>query len=114
MRIAKMSKSADTREKESLRYTRMSSIALRKIGDELLLMREQHAAVDVHAIYILDEIGAAIWERLDGHTTVREIGRALAAEYQVSEEQATSDALGLIQDLEQAGLVGNSESGGGP
>ncbi len=96
------------------RYSHSTAVAMRRVGDEVLLVGARRAAADLDAIFVLDEVGAAIWGRLDGRTTVQEIGRALAAEFEVSEAQAAADALAFVEDLERAGLVEKSGQGRGP
>ena len=53
----------------------------------------------------LGAVGAAIWQRCDGHTPIRDISRAITAEFDVEEEIAAADVVQLIKDLRSAGLV---------
>jgi hypothetical protein len=53
----------------------------------------------------LDEVGAFIFTKLNGRTSIAEIGAAIAAEYQVAPEEATADAIELLQELVDNGLI---------
>lgn len=66
--------------------------------DKLLLVRGMEA-------FELDTVGAAIWQRCDGDTTIAEIARALTSEFEVEEETAKADTLRLVRELRAAGLV---------
>jgi hypothetical protein len=72
----------------------------RRIGDE-------HVILDVdRGIYFgLDPIGSRIWELLEGEATCDEIAATLAAEYEVSEDQARNDLARLVEQLDGHGLV---------
>ena len=62
-------------------------------------------ATDLDAIFTLNEVGALIWERVDGTATVAEIAAAVAAEFQVSEPEALADTRDFLTALAAEGLV---------
>jgi hypothetical protein len=47
----------------------------------------------------------AIWQRLDGHASLGDIGAALAAEFAVPPAALQHDLTGFIDDLAAAGLL---------
>jgi pyrroloquinoline quinone biosynthesis protein D len=53
----------------------------------------------------LDEVAEFIFKRLDGTTTVRQIGEQLSTEYDVSAEEATADSIELLSELLAYGMV---------
>lgn len=55
--------------------------------------------------YSLDEIGAAIWERLVEPLLVRDLCTQLTAAYAVEPEVCQQDVLAFLDELIEAGLV---------
>jgi hypothetical protein len=56
-------------------------------------------------IKVLNEVGARIWELLDGMRSIREIAAALHAEYDVALAQAEGDTLDFITELASRQMV---------
>ena len=61
--------------------------------------------IDQNQVKVLNEVGSQIWELMDGRHTIAEIGTALCAEFDVSEQQAQEDTLDFIGELLDKGLV---------
>ena len=55
--------------------------------------------------YGLNSTGAQIWEQVQEPTSVEDVAAAITAEYDVDPEQCLEDVIGLLQDLEENGLV---------
>ena len=47
----------------------------------------------------LTDTAAFVWNRIDGDRTVRELGEALATEYDVGVDTATEDVAELVEEL---------------
>jgi len=75
-----------------------SDIRVRKYRGSLLVAWDDDALQ-------LDEVAEFIFKRLDGTATVRHIGEAVAAAYDVSVDEATADSIKLLSDLLAAGYV---------
>ncbi len=50
-------------------------------------------------LYTLNETGRAIWERLDGTRTLREVAGELANVYEAPLDEIARDVLGLAEEL---------------
>lgn len=62
--------------------------------------------VDLSTVYTLNSSAAWLWEELKGKEfTMNTIVELLCENYDVSKEQAQSDAEILLQDFEKQGLV---------
>lgn len=79
--------------------------ATRKIGNETIVVPVRAHVADLESIYTFNEVGGAIWERLDGERSVSDIARSIADEFDVDEATALADALRLLAVLEDEGLV---------
>lgn len=61
--------------------------------------------VDLSKVHTLNETAAWLWENLTGKDVTAElVADLLCEQYEVTQEQATSDAIALIQEFEAAGL----------
>lgn len=97
-------------EAASWRFARSSNCVTRTIGGETLIVPVRASVADLVAIYVLDEVGAFVWNRLDGLTPLGATADAICAEYEVDRQQAVDEAIEFIATLESAGLVIRSES----
>jgi hypothetical protein len=56
-------------------------------------------------IFSLNETGRAIWDRLDGKKTLKEIKDELAKDYEASPSEIEKDILGIAEELLQKGIL---------
>jgi len=96
--------SADTRI-----YHKSPDIVSRKIVDEVILVPIRRRGEDVESLYTLNEVGARIWESIDGTRQVREIRDLIVAEFDVTGAQAEVDLLTLLDQLSQIGAITEQE-----
>jgi hypothetical protein len=61
--------------------------------------------LDSGVYFTLNTTGTAVWERIDGATSLEEIGRGLWEQFEITVEQARRDLLELTQTLLDEGLV---------
>ena len=73
-------------------YQKDSNIISRKIADEVILVPIRRNVGDLESIYILNEVGAFIWEQIDGERQVKEIKETIMGEFEVSEGEAEKDS----------------------
>ncbi len=85
--------------------SRSENVVFRKIENEYILVPLLSTSADVEAIYNLNEIGAIIWEHIDGKKSLREIIGELAEEYEVEPEEAERDVLDFVRDLTGSQLI---------
>ncbi len=86
-------------------YQKNPDVVYRVIAGEAILLpitRETQAA---GRMLTLNEVGAFIWERLDGKRTLSEIAGEIGEEYEVEEETAEKDLRELIEKLEKMGAI---------
>lgn len=71
----------------------------RNIAGELVLIPVQKELRKVNSIYTLNEMGASIWELVDGKTSNDQIKESLLNRYEVSAEQLDRDLEELTEQL---------------
>jgi len=86
-------------------YRQDDSIVSRRIEDEVILVPIRQNVADLESIYVLSEVGAHIWEQIDGRRTTAEILPLIVEEFEVYEEEAQKDLKEFIQQLSSVGAI---------
>jgi Coenzyme PQQ synthesis protein D (PqqD) len=80
---------------------RSSAVASRILAGEMIIM----SAVD-STLYSLNPVATVIWQAADGCTPLAEIvNRHICAEFDVSLDEACSDAEAFVEDLARRGIL---------
>jgi hypothetical protein len=80
-------------------YSKNPNFVFRKVAGESLLIPIRKQLNQVNSLYVLNETAAAIWDRIDGRSSLDDILNGVTGEFEVSVEQLRQDASTLIQDL---------------
>ncbi len=85
-------------------FAKNPNVASRLAVDEvvLALVRDN---LEVVPLGVLSGSGAYIWELIDGQKCVRDIRDQLAAEFEISPEQAQADLVEFLESLVQMGAI---------
>jgi Coenzyme PQQ synthesis protein D (PqqD) len=75
------------------------NVVFRKIENEYILVPIKSNAAELDYIYTLNEVGARIWELIDGTRTVGDIRDIICSEYEVTPETAVADLDALLAEL---------------
>ncbi len=94
-------------------YRKNSDIVARKIVDEMILVPVRRRVGDVESLYTLNEVGARIWELIDGKREVREIRNLLLREFEANEVQIDADLLAFLDQLSEIGAITEAPRGEG-
>jgi hypothetical protein len=87
-------------------YSKSDSIVSRKIADEFILVPIRRKLADVNSIYLLqDDVSVRIWKLIDGQRPVGKIKKIICEEFDVSPEQAQSDLVEFLKQLEKIGEI---------
>ena len=86
-------------------YGKNENFVYRRIGDETVLVPIKDNVGDMGSIYNLNEVGAFVWEKIDGRRRLTDIKEMMIAEYDVGSAQAEKDLLELIGQLEEIGSI---------
>ncbi len=60
---------------------------------------------DLENVYLLDDVGAAIWALIDGKRDIQGLCDALCAEYDVARDKALADIEEFLDNLRLFGAV---------
>ncbi len=85
---------------------RSEDVVAREIQGELIIIPLTAGIGDMEdEFYSLNETGRAIWSRLDGVKTLRDISADLAAEYDAPAGEIERDVVGLVTELVRRGIL---------
>ena len=86
-------------------YRQDDSVVSRRIEGEVILVPIRQNVADLESIYTLSEVGAHIWEQIDGRRTTAEILALTVGQFEVSEEEAQKDLKEFIEQLSAIGAI---------
>ncbi len=81
-------------------FTQNSQCPVRSIGDGLVIM-----APSGDTTHSLEDIGAFIWNQIDGKRTLQDILEAILSVYDVEEDTAKDDLSNFISQMLDSGLI---------
>jgi hypothetical protein len=94
-----MGASADTVPK------RNEDIVFRKVAGECILVPLVASAAEVESIFNLNETGAAIWDKVDGKKSIKDIVAEIRGGYEVEGNQLERDVISFVDEMTEAKLI---------
>jgi hypothetical protein len=91
------------------RFKRNENFVFRKIGDEMILVPIKDNVGDMGYIYNLNELGAFIWQHLDGKDRLLDIKNSILEEFDASDQQAEKDMCEFVDGLKEIGAINITE-----
>ena len=80
-------------------YTKHPDYVQRDVAGECILVPIRRTLTEANNIYVLNDTGAALWNRIDGHRTAQDIVTDFCNEYEVGADQVAKDFTLLLDDL---------------
>jgi hypothetical protein len=80
-------------------YSKAQDFVQRQVAGECLLVPIRRTLTEANSIYVLNDTGAALWNRIDGARSVQEIEQDFSEEFDVAAEQLRQDFETLLADL---------------
>lgn len=80
-------------------YLKNPDFVQRNVAGECILVPVRRRLVDANSIYVLNETGASLWNRIDGTRSIRDIVVEFSEEYDVTVDQVRQDCETLLADL---------------
>ena len=77
----------------------------RDIAGDTILVPVGKTVYDSNGLYILNELGAFLWDRLEKAETEKELLDAILAEYDVTEDVAQKDLRSFLDNLRELGII---------
>lgn len=86
-------------------FEKYPNIVSRMIADEVILVPIRRNVGDLESIYTLNEVGAFIWDKIDGEKKLSEIRDLIVEEFDASTEEVEKDLIEFILKLEEMGGI---------
>ena len=86
------------------RLARVEGIIWRKIGDEVVVIKD-----DGLSVHVLNKTAAHIWEMCNGDCGPDDITASLCERFDVSFDEGSVDVKNVIEKLEEKGLLKQAE-----
>lgn len=77
----------------------------REIAGDTILVPVGKTVLDSNGLFVLNELGAFIWERLPQAASAEEIVERILNEYDVSEEEAARDVAEFLEKLQEMDII---------
>ena len=82
-----------------------NNFALRKIAEAWIVMPLGQEMIDLGGMLMLNETGVLLWRCLEQDCDMQALTDALVKEYEISPEQAQTDAQEFVQKLTEIGCL---------
>ena len=86
-------------------FKKKGEFVTRSIAGETIVVPLRGQVGDLNAIYNLNEVGAFIWDQIDGRKSITQVVEAVRGEFEVAAEQAERETSEFIAALEAAGMI---------
>ena len=86
-------------------FSKDENCVTRNIAGETIIVPVRASVGELDSIYTLNEVGSAVWELIDGRTSIGKIIKTVCAQYEVTENEARKDVCELIDSLKAEGLI---------
>lgn len=86
-------------------FKKSDRVVSRKIVDELILVPIRTSVADMESLYTLNDVGARVYELIDGQRTIAQICDAIVDEFEVTKEQAHTDVSTFTEQLMEIGAI---------
>ena len=80
-------------------YAKHPDYVQRDVAGECILVPIRRTLTEANSIYVLNETGAALWNRIDGQRMAQDIVTDFCGEYEVESDQLAKDFTSLLDDL---------------
>ena len=87
------------------RYKRNENFVFRRIENETILVPIKDNVGDMGSIYNLNEVGAFVWEQLDGERTIHEIIDLITEEFDAAAREVETDLNEFVGELQEIDAI---------
>lgn len=81
------------------------AVVRREVAGETFLVPIRGRVAELDDLFVVNEVGSWLWDRLERPMGLDEIVTGLVAEFEVDAERARKDAIEFIRQSVEAGLI---------
>ncbi|MDD5174498.1 MAG: PqqD family protein [Candidatus Omnitrophica bacterium] len=87
-------------------YAPSEDVVARSIHGELIIIPITSGIGDAEGeIFTLNETGQAVWNKLDGKRSLKDLAKELASEFEGSAKEIEKDVLGIVNELVKRRMI---------
>ena len=86
-------------------FSKEGEFATRSILGETIIVPIKGGVGDLNSIYVLNELGAQIWNLIDGQNSINRMIEDICKAYDVGPKEAEKDTIEFLTSLEASGLI---------
>jgi len=86
-------------------YAREANVVSREVAGEVFLVPIRGRLADMRRIFVLNPVGEAVWDRIDGTRSLDSICSDVVERFDVSSEVAGADIREFVERLREEDLV---------
>ena len=86
-------------------FQKNENFVFRQIDDETILVPIKDNLGDMGSIYNLNEVGAFVWEHLNGKASLADIKHMILDTFEVSEQEADADLSDFVNQLKEIDAI---------
>ena len=90
-------------------FDKEKDLVTRDVAGESIIVPIKGHVGDLEGVFTLNEVGAMIWQLINGQTTARQLMESVRDKYDVEAPEAEKDVVDFLRSLEDAGLIRPSE-----
>lgn len=81
-------------------YIPSEDVVARQVQGEFIIIPITSGVCDLEdGIFTLNETGKAIWDKLDGQKTLKDVAKELISDFDTTEDEIEKDILGFAEEL---------------
>ena len=88
-----------------MKCLREPGVVRRHIAGQILLIPIHAGREAMQNLFVLDEVGDFVWQRMEREETIAELSSAVVEQFEVDVDTAEQDVLDFLRDLTEAGLA---------
>lgn len=92
-------------------YQKDASVISKPVGNEIVLVPIQNNTASLEEIFILNEAGGYIWERINGMNSAGTIKDMITKEFNIGPKKAAEDIVSFLKQLKKEGCIKEAEPG---
>lgn len=77
----------------------------RDVAGDIVLVPVGKTVLESNGLFVMNELGAFLWDLLPGAETAEELCEAVLAEYEVTREVAAKDIAEFLDTLRDMGII---------
>ena len=86
-------------------YKRKKGYLLKEIAGDNILIARGDTALEVNGVFVFNEAGALLWDKLDQYMSIQDLAELLVSAYKIDLAQAIQDVRNCMKKMIEHNLI---------